>query len=237
MSRSPAHTGNNTVKLEASVACANLTLLESDLRQLSDAALDYLHIDIMDGLFVSNFGLDFSMMQAIRKITHIPMGCHLMIEMPERYIDRTIAAGAQYVSIHVEATHHPQRVLQQIREGGARAGVALNPATTIHSLDYILDDVDIVTVMTVNPGYAGQKLVPATLQKVRDVRRLLDDSGHASVDIQVDGNVSFQYIPMMVSAGATMLVGGTSSIFHKDWSIAEAVAAMRNAVTESRPGQ
>jgi ribulose-phosphate 3-epimerase len=215
------------IKLEASVACANRMNLQEDLRHLREAGIDILHIDIMDGRFVGNFCLDFSTMEAIRKISDIPMDCHLMVEKPERYVRRAIEAGASYVSIHVEAARHVQQTLQEIRDAGAKAGIALNPGTAIQALEYLLDTVDVVTVMTVNPGFVGQKLVSATLKKVSDVRQILDQSSHADVDVQVDGNVSFENIPQMVAAGATMLVGGTSSIFHKDYSIPQAVAEIR----------
>ncbi|MGA7886708.1 MAG: ribulose-phosphate 3-epimerase [Acidobacteriaceae bacterium] len=218
------------ISIGASVACANFAALEADLKQLSAGRVDYLHIDIMDGRFVNNFCLDFSLMETIRRICYIPMDCHLMIEEPERYIGRAVAAGAQWLTIHFEATHHAQRALQQIREAGARPGIALDPATPPESLNYILDDIDMVTVMTVNPGAAGQRLIPAALKKIGDVRRLLDSTGHEDVEIQVDGNVSFANIPAMVAEGATMLVGGTSSIFHKDYSIPDAIHAVRKLV-------
>lgn len=219
-----------TIQLEASVACANFAALETDLRQLSTGGVDWLHIDIMDGRFVSNFCLDFSLMETVRRITDVPMDCHLMIEEPERYVERTARAGAEFISIHFEATRHVQKTLGDVREAGARAGIALNPATPVESLEYILDDIDMVTVMTVNPGAAGQRLIPAMLGKIADVRRLLDSTGHSDVEIQVDGNVSFANIPAMVEAGATMLVGGTSSIFHKDYSIPDAIDAVRKLV-------
>ncbi len=222
-----------TIKLEASVACANFAHLAADLDQLRAGNIDYLHIDIMDGRFVNNFCLDFSLMATLQRLSDIPMGCHLMIEDPERYIERAVTAGAAYVTIHIEATHHAQKALQEIRDRGAKAGIALNPATSIASLDYILDDIDMVTVMTVNPGAVGQKLIPATLKKIADVRHRLEASGHENVEIQVDGNVSFENIPAMVAAGATMLVGGTSSVFHKDYSIGEAIAAVRTIVNQT----
>jgi len=218
---------NRAVKLEASLACANIKNLQADIEQLNAAGIDYLHIDIMDGKFVPNFALDFSIMRAARELSNIPQECHLMVVEPERYIDRTVAAGAEYVAIHVEATYHVQRALQQIRDAGAKSGIALNPATPLSNLEYILDDIDMVTVMTVNPGFVGQKLIPAMLRKIKDVRALLDSTGHDQVEIQADGNVSFEHIPAMVEAGATMLVGGTSSVFHKDYSIQEAVTAVR----------
>jgi ribulose-phosphate 3-epimerase len=218
------------VKLGASVACANMARLEDDLRQLSGSGIDSLHIDIMDGRFVNNFALDFSIMEAIGRIVDLPLDCHLMIEEPDRYIGHAAARGAEYIAIHYEATRHAQKALQQIRETGAKAAIALNPATPVHCLEYILDDIDVVTIMTVNPGAAGQRLIPAMLRKIGDTRRMLDAAGYPSVEIQVDGNVSFAHIPAMVEAGATMLVGGTSSVFHKDYSIPDAVHAVRQVV-------
>lgn len=215
------------IHIGASIACANLACLEDDLRQLNAGGIDSLHVDIMDGRFVANFGLDFTLMETIGRITEIPMDCHLMIEEPERYIDRAATAGARYITIHHEATHHAQKALRQVRDTGARAGIALNPATPIHCLEYILDDADYVTVMMVNPGAAGQKLIPAMLRKIADVRRMVDDSGHGEIEIQVDGNVSFTHIPAMVESGATMLVGGTSSIFSRKYSIPDAIHAVR----------
>jgi ribulose-phosphate 3-epimerase len=132
--------------------------------------------------------------------------------------------------VHFEATRHVQKALQEIREHGAKAAIALNPATPITCLEYILDDVDMVTIMTVNPGFAGQALVPAMIRKVKDVSRMLQTAGCDHVEIQVDGNVSFENIPAMVAAGATMLVGGTSSVFRKGYSIADAVTAVRDLV-------
>jgi ribulose-phosphate 3-epimerase len=218
------------VKLDASLACANFRNLEAEIEQLSMGRVDGLHIDIMDGRFVPNFALDFGIMQTARNLCDIPLECHLMVLEPERYIEKTVGSGADVVAIHFEATYHVQKVLQQIRNAGARCGIVLNPATPLTNLEYILDDVDMVTIMTVNPGFAGQKLIPAMLRKVRDTRELLHCTGHDLVELQVDGNVSFEHIPQMVEAGATRLVGGTSSIFRKDYSIPDAIAAVREIV-------
>jgi ribulose-phosphate 3-epimerase len=222
-----------TVKLEASLACADLGNLESNIEQLTAAGVDFLHIDIMDGRFVPNFALDFSIMRMAAKLTSVPQDCHLMVVEPERFIDQAVAAGAQYVAVHPEATYHVHRALQQIRDAGAKPGIALNPATPLTNLEYILDDVEMVTIMTVDPGFVGQKLIPTMLRKVQDLSNLLASTGHENIEIQVDGNVSFENIPAMVAAGATMLVGGTSSVFHKDYSIARSVAAVRTIVKET----
>ena len=217
-----------TVKVEASIACANLKNLEEDIRQLEQAGIDYFHFDIMDGKFVPNFALDFAVLGAVRESSKTDVICHLMIEEPERYIDRAAGFAPAFISIHAEATPHVQRVLQQIRKTGVRPGIALNPATPISALTYILDDIDLVTVMTVNPGFAGQELVPATIRKLGDIRKLIDDAGYTQIELEVDGNVSFQNIPVMIAAGATMLVGGTSSVFCRGYTISEAVAKVKS---------
>ncbi|MEI7831437.1 MAG: ribulose-phosphate 3-epimerase [Prolixibacteraceae bacterium] len=219
---------NSKIKIEASVACANFRNLEGEIREMELSGIDYLHIDIMDGMFVPNFCLDFSIMKTISEITDIPMECHLMIENPERYIEKAAQMGSKYISIHTEATHHVQRAMVQIRGLGVKSGIALNPATPISVLDYILEDLDMIVILTVNPGFAGQALIPGTIGKILEVRELLDRKGFSNIEIQVDGNVSMENIPKMVNAGATMLVGGTSSVFRKGHSIKESVTMMRS---------
>ena len=228
---------DKTVKIEASLMCANFMNLEADVKQLTAGGIDFLHIDIMDGRFVPNFALDFSIMQLASQLTTIPMDCHLMVEDPERYIAKTAASGAARIAIHFEATRQVHRALRQIRDAGATPGIALNPATPITNLTYVLDDVEMITIMTLDPGFAGQKLIPAMIDKIKDVSTMLQSSGHSNIEIQVDGNVSFEHIPSMVLAGATNLVGGTSSIFHKDYSIQAAISKVRALVKESRPVQ
>lgn len=218
------------VKLEAAIACANFRNLEADITQLKEGGIDYLHIDLMDGRFVPNFALDFGIMQMVRDSFDLPMVCHLVLLEPERFVEQAARSGAEYVAIHIETTYHVQRVLKQIRDAGAKPGVALNPATPIQYLEYILDDIEMVTVMTVNPGYVGQRLIPAMLRKISDVRSMLDTHGADHVEIQVDGNVSFENIPPMVEAGATMLVGGTSSVFQRDLKIGQAISRVREIV-------
>ena len=222
----------NKIKLEASVACANFRNLEKDIREFEDCKIDYLHIDIMDGMFVPNFALDFSIMKTIKEMTEIPMECHLMIEKPERYIEKTAQMGATYISIHTEATNHMQRALTQIRGLGVKSGIALNPATPINVLDYILEDIDFILIMTVNPGFNGQSLIPSTLKKIEQVRKLIEKKGYGQIEIQVDGNVSIENIPLMVRAGATMLVGGTSSLFRKGHSLKDSVSLINKLIQQ-----
>lgn len=221
------------IKIEASLACANFKNLEKDIRQLEEAEIDFLHIDIMDGTFVPNFALDFSIMKIAAELCNLPMSCHLMIEKPERYIEHVAKAGGNFVSIHIEATYHMQRVLKQIRDCGMKAGVAMNPATPLTNLSYILNDLDFITIMTVNPGFSGQSLIPDTLKKIRDTKKMLQETNHENIEIEVDGNVSFANIPEMIYDGATMLVGGTSSIFSRNYTISEAVAEMKKLIEEN----
>ena len=219
---------NNKIRLSASLACADLLNLERDLLLLEKEGVDLLHIDIMDGTFVPNFCLNLDIMRAAKRITGMPMECHLMIHDPERYIGQIAEIGCLYLSVHYEATLHIQRALNLIRQYGMKAGVALNPATSVEVLNYIMDDIDLVTLMMINPGFAGQQLIPSMIRKIADTRHYLDTHGKAHVDILVDGNVSIANIPKMIEAGATILVGGTSSIFRKGYGIDESVALVKS---------
>lgn len=210
----------NSIALGASLMCADYLNLERDIQLLEQNGVDYLHFDVMDGHFVPNFGLNLDLLKKARSITKMPINVHLMIDNAANYIDEYIDAGCNSLSFHQEPTYHIQRLLQKIKDRGVQAGIALNPATSLSTLEYILPDLDFVLILTVNPGFAGQALVPATLEKISKLRKMIDDSRH-NIQIQVDGNVSFENIPKMVKAGATMLVGGTSSLFMKGMAITE----------------
>ncbi|MGV8026471.1 MAG: ribulose-phosphate 3-epimerase [Anaerolineaceae bacterium] len=210
----------NKVALGASLMCADYLNLERDIRLLELSGIDYLHFDVMDGHFVPNFGLNLDLLKNARKITNLPINVHLMIDNAADYIDAYIDAGCNSLSFHQEPTYHIQGLLQRIKDRGVKAGIALNPATPLNTLEYILSDLDFVLIMTVNPGFAGQVLVPATLEKISNLKKIILKNS-LNIDIQVDGNVSFENIPNMVEAGATMLVGGTSSLFVKDMGISE----------------
>ena len=214
------------VRICASVACADMLHLERDLRELESAGVDYLHIDVMDGTFVPNYALGLDLVRTLSEATDLPMDVHLMVERPERYLERFVDAGARILIVHQEATLHLQRTLAAIRGLGALAGVALNPATSLHTLDYVLDDLDLLLIMTVNPGFVGQKLVPSALRKIAEARLLFEHRG-LETGIQVDGNVSFETAPLMVRAGADYLVGGTSSIFSRGTTLADGVLRLR----------
>lgn len=219
------------LRLSASLACADWLHLERDLKAIEEAGVEMIHIDVMDGTFVPNFALNMDVMRAVRKVCALPLDVHLMIESPERYLARFVEAGATYLTVHQEATRHLQRVLGEIRALGARVGVALNPATPLNTLDYVLEDLDLLLIMTVNPGFSGQKLVPAMLRKIAEARAMVKARG-LEMDIEVDGNVSFEAAPRMVQAGANILVGGTSSLFRPGASIQENAARLRQVVLE-----
>lgn len=212
----------NGVQIGASLACADYRNLEKDIRALEQAGMDYIHFDVMDGHFVPNFALNLDILKMIKDLTLMPINVHLMVDNPEVYIPIFAKEGCNIISFHQEATPHTQRELACIRELGMKAGLALNPATSLSGLEYIFPDLDAILIMTVNPGFAGQKLIPATIKKINKLRKILDEEG-SKAELEVDGNVSFENIPTLVNAGATMLVGGTSSIFVKDMQINEAV--------------
>jgi len=214
------------IKICASVACADLLHLSDEIRALEEAKVDYLHYDIMDGVFVPNITFGFDVMKQLKKITDIPIDCHLMIQQPEQYISEVAASGASAVAVHAESDLNLQRALSQIHAFGLKAGVVLNPATPLDVLDYVLDDIDYVVIMTVNPGFAGQQLVPSTVRKISDARQMFDSRGYENIEIMTDGNVSFENVPRMISAGATLLVAGTSSLFRAGHSIADSAKEM-----------
>jgi ribulose-phosphate 3-epimerase len=217
----------NKIKISASMACADMLNLGRDIAELETSGVELFHIDIMDGLFVPNFCLSIDVASAIKKQTDIPLEFHLMINDPERFIENIVEAGASYISVHYESTKHIHRALSLINSYGIKAGVALNPATPLDVLNYIVDDIDLVTLMMIDPGFYGQKLIPDMIRKIVDTKKFFNDRKKEDIDILVDGNVSISNIPSMVKAGATILVGGTSSIFREGYSIAESVKLIR----------
>lgn len=200
-------------KLSPSLMCVDFAKLESTLHTFEKNGIDYLHIDIMDGEFVPNYALGTNFCDQLRKLTSIPLDIHLMINRPDRKLDYFQFQPNEYVSVHWESTPHIHRTLSAIRAKGAKPMLAINPATPGDVIRYLLPDIDGILVMTVNPGFAGQPLVPATLEKIRDIRKMLEDRGYGDLDIEVDGNVSFENARRMREAGATLFVGGSSSIF------------------------
>ncbi len=217
-------------RIASSIMCADLSHLERTLRRHEQAGIEAIHVDIMDGNFVPNytFGPDFC--RVLRSLTRIPLDIHLMIQNPERYPDIWELREGDQVCVHQESTPHLQRALSLFKARGAEAGVAINPATGVCAIEEVLEDIRTVLVMTVNPGYAGQTLIPNTLEKIRRTREFLDSRGYRQVLIEVDGNVSFENAVFMRKMGADIFVAGSSSIFARGLDFAEAVARLRKSI-------
>ena len=202
------------IKIAPSLLAADLLHLGDGIRRMREAGADYLHFDVMDGTFVPNLSFGTDMCRQVAGCG-LPVDVHLMIVHPEKYIDAFAKDGARIITVHAEAATHLHRCLHEIREAGCLAGVALNPATSPECLRYVLGDFDLALVMTVNPGYGGQKLVSACIDKVAAVRRMLDEAGLDAI-VEVDGGVNLQTAPALVRAGADMLVTGSAAFGAKD---------------------
>jgi ribulose-phosphate 3-epimerase len=197
------------MKIAPSILSADFCALGEAIARVEAAGADLLHVDVMDGHFVPNLTIGPPVIESIRKRTRLPLDVHLMIEEPERWVETYVKAGADYVTVHVEACAHLERTLAMIREAGARSGVALNPSTPPEVLQYVLDDLDLVLVMSVNPGFGGQSFIPTAYEKIRRLRAMLADR---PVLISVDGGVKADNAGLLAQAGATVLVAG-SAIF------------------------
>ena len=218
-------------KLSPSMMCVDFANLLKTVKSFEEAGVEYLHVDIMDGELVPNFTLGVDFCRELRNMTTIPLDIHLMIEKPENKLAWFKPQPGEYISVHVESTAHLQRALTIIRSYGAKAMVAINPATSISSIEDILDDLDGVLVMTVNPGFAGQKLVPSMLNKIKRLRSFLDEHGYSNVEIEVDGNVSFENAIKMSRAGANIFVGGSSSVFSAENTLKENIRIVRQNIS------
>ncbi len=197
------------VKIAPSLLAANYLKIGDEIARMRDAGADWLHFDVMDGMFVPNISFGQGILKAAAGSGMLPCDAHLMIEKPERYIEEFASAGAKVITVHAEATNHLNRVLNQIRECGCLAGVALNPATSPECLRYVLGDFDLALVMTVNPGFGGQKMIPAAVEKIAEIDGMLRQAGiHA--EIEVDGGVNESNAPMLIAKGATVLVAGSA---------------------------
>ena len=212
------------MKVAPSILSADFAALADDIARVEAGAPDQLHVDVMDGRFVPNLTIGPIVVEAIRKRTRLPLDVHLMIVEPERYVADFVSAGADMVTVHAEACPHLQRVLAQIRELGARAGVALNPSTHPRALEYVVDGLDLVLIMSVNPGFGGQKFIPNAYEKIRAVRDLL---GARAVDVSVDGGVKIEHVKSLAEHGASVVVAGSAIFGAPD--PASAVRAMRAA--------
>jgi ribulose-phosphate 3-epimerase len=211
-------------KLSASILSADFGRLAEQVKEAEQAGVDWIHVDVMDGHFVPNITIGPAVTQALKQATALPLDVHLMINNPERYVEDFVRAGADWLGIHVEATVHLERLINQIKEAGAKATVTLNPATPLNYLEYVLQEVDMVLLMTVNPGFSGQKFIPGVLSKIRRLRQMID-AQNLSTLIQVDGGVHVDTVKDLVAAGADVFVSG-SGIFNKK-PLAENVQRLR----------
>lgn len=212
-------------KIAPSILSADFTRLGQEIQAVAEAGADWIHVDVMDGHFVPNITMGPLVVEAVRRSTSLPLDIHLMISDPDRYIADFAAAGADYISVQVEVCLHLHRTVHLIRENGAKAGAVLNPATPVSALDLILGDLDFVLVMSVNPGFGGQRFIPATLGKIRQLRSRIDAAGLATL-IQVDGGVNAGTIAGIADAGADIFVAG-SAVFNSD-NYTQAIAALKS---------
>lgn len=216
-----------TIRLAPSILAADFTRLGEQIAEVEAAGADYIHIDVMDGRFVPNITMGPFIVEAVRRVTALPLDVHLMIVEPEKHIQAFADAGASFLSVHVEATPHLHRVVQQIRQAGVRPSVVLNPHTPAVAIKEILPFVDMVLAMTVNPGFGGQSFIPETLPKLREIRDLIQATGRA-IDLEVDGGIDERTAPLVIAHGANVLVAGTSVFGAPEGSTA-ALHALRAA--------
>lgn len=208
--------------LSASLMCADLTNLIASVKELEKAGIDYLHIDIMDGSFVPNITLGFDLVNAIKKVTDIPLDIHMMVNEPSKFIDRMNLSENDILCIHYESEIHIHRTLEMIKKKGCKAGLAINPQTPVENIKHLTDYIDMLLVMTVSPGFAGQKIFMGAEKKVKEARKLLEEWNCPDTLIEVDGNISLPNGRKLSQCGADIFVLGTSALFLKDKTIIDA---------------
>jgi len=215
------------IKLAPSILSADFARLGEQIDEVARAGADYIHVDVMDGHFVPNITIGAPVVASIRRVTSLPLDVHLMIEHPERYISDFINAGADIITVHVEASPHLKSTIRLIKELGARAGVSLNPPTPLSTVKEFLPHVDLVLIMSVNPGFGGQSFIPETLPRIANMRKILDNR-KPGIELEVDGGINADNAPDIVEAGADVLVAG-NSVFRAEEGISGAMQRLREA--------
>ena len=198
------------IKVAPSILSADFAALGNEIKDVEKGGADCIHIDVMDGHFVPNITIGPLIVEAVRPVTDLPLDVHLMIEEPDRYIPAFPKAGADILSVHAEACLHLHRTIQLIKEQGVKAGVVLNPHTPVQVIEHVFDDLDLVLLMTVNPGFGGQKFIHSVLPKIKEVKRMADEKGKKDLLIEVDGGVNKETAPLVIEAGANLLVAGSA---------------------------
>ncbi|MBN2370600.1 MAG: ribulose-phosphate 3-epimerase [Vicinamibacteria bacterium] len=216
------------IKIAPSILSADFTRLGEQVREAEAGGADYIHVDVMDGHFVPNITAGPLLVEAVRRVTKLPLDVHLMLSNADGYLDHFARAGASILTVHAEACPHLHRTVQVIRELGVRPGVTINPATPLGAIEEIVEYVDLVLLMTVNPGFGGQVFISSMLDKVGRLRRLLDERG-LRAELEVDGGVSVETVPSLRKAGARVFVAG-ASVFNDDASVTENITALRRAL-------
>ncbi|WP_342430555.1 ribulose-phosphate 3-epimerase [Neobacillus sp. FSL H8-0543] len=212
------------VKIAPSILSADFAKLGEEIKAVEQGGADYIHIDVMDGHFVPNITIGPLIVEAVRPITTLPLDVHLMIENPDQFIEAFAKAGANYITVHVEACRHLHRTIQLIKSFGIKAGVVLNPATPVDTIQHILGDIDMVLLMSVNPGFGGQKFIPEVLPKIKKVREVAAEKG-LTIEIEIDGGVNPETAKLCIEAGANVLVAGSAIYNEEDYT--KAISSIR----------
>ena len=215
------------ILISPSVLAADFSKLGEEIQLVSEEGADLIHLDVMDGHFVPNLSFGADIIKGIRGFSNLPFDVHLMIENPEHYVDAYVEAGANFITVHPEATPHIHSVLQKIHKAGVKTGIALNPGTSIEALENVIDIIDLILVMTVNPGFGGQSFLSSQLPKISKIRTIIDDGGH-SIDLSVDGGINPITAKLAIDAGANILVAGTSIFKAGDETYSKSIKRLRN---------